>query len=420
MAVTHHDPSDLRRRALRSIPGGVNSNVRLGVADRFFSHAQGAWLYDVQGRDFVDYLLGQGPNFLGHAHPAVTAAVEAAIRQGILFAAQTPVEVKAAEAVLDAVGWAEQLRFGLTGNEMVQTALRVARAATGRQRFIRFEGHYHGWMDNVLTGLTVGAHGPMSAGQLEGPAAEGVLLPWNDLEVVADALAANNDIAAILTEPMMVNNGAILPAEGYLQGLRDLCDQHGVLLIFDEVITGFRLSMGGAASRFGVHPDLATYGKAMAGGFPVAALAGTAKLLEGIGTGAINHSGTFNGNAMGAAATLAAIRVLREEGVHEQVEKYGSRLIDELRALSDHHGLPLHFQGLPMAFHASFGPREPIRSLRDLADRDADRYAELTEALHQAGVWVAARGIWYVSAAHGERELQQTLERVDAAMRQMG
>lgn len=214
----------------------------------------------------------------------------------------------------------------------------------------------------------------------------------------------------------MLNAGAILPRPGYLDGVRDLCRRYGCLLVFDEVITGFRLAPGGAAERFGTTPDLAVYGKAMAGGWPVAALAGRAALMERFGTREVNHSGTFNANVMAAAATVATLRILRHDPPYARVEETGAKLMAGLGNLAAERSLPLRIQGLPAAFHLSFGGEEEVVDLRSLRTRDAERYRRLALRLIGAGIWVAPRGIWYVSAAHGERELEVTLERAAGAL----
>lgn len=407
----------LRQRALSATPGGVHSNVRLSGPRVFIARAQGAWMWATDGTDYVDYLLGQGPNFLGHAPPRVLEAVEDASRHGLLYAGQHALEVEAAEAVVDAIGWADMVRFGLSGTEAVQAALRLARAATGRRRVIRFEGHYHGWLDNVLIAVgDDGAWGPASSGQLGSHLDDFLVLPWNDIDAVADAFASSDDIAAVIMEPMMINAGVIEPQPGYLEQVRALCTTHGALLIFDEVISGFRVALGGAAERFGVTPDLATYGKAMAGGWPVSALAGRAELMARFGTGEVNHSGTFNASVVAMAATLATISSLRDDPPYQAVAEHGNALMAGIRELGAAHGLPLHVQGLPVAFHVSFGDVDATdyRSLRQL---DLARYEQLADALVEHGIWVARRGVWYVSASHGPRELDAALSRFDATLR---
>jgi glutamate-1-semialdehyde 2,1-aminomutase len=407
---------ELRRRALQHIPGGVHSNVRLSGAQDFIARAKGAWLYSVDGRDYVDYLLGQGPNFLGHAPQPVIDAVFEACRDGVIYGGQHELEVRASELVCRAAGWADMVRFGVSGTESVQGALRLARGATGRTKVIRFEGHYHGWLDNVLTAPRDGSWGVASAGQLAGHLDDFIVLPWNDADRVAAVLAEQGEqIAAVIMEPVMINAGVIEPAPGYLQRVRQLCSQHGVVLIFDEVISGFRLGLGGATERYGVVPDLATYGKAIAGGFPVSALVGRHDLMARFGTGEINHSGTFNGSVMATAAVAATLTSLIEDPPYERVAKHGNTLMTGLRDIAVEYGLPLRVAGLPAAFHVSFGDAE-VTDYRSLQKLDLARYERLAKALIAEGVWVAGRGVWYVSASHGEEELDAVLTRVETAI----
>src|SRR5690606_19501981 len=236
--------------------------------------------------------------------------------------------------------------------------------------------------------------------------------PWNDLAAVENLLADRADeIAAVITEPVMFNSGSIEPAPGYLEGLRAACDRHGVVLIFDEVISGFRVALGGAAERYGVVPDLAIYGKAMAGGWPVAAVAGKAELMAPFGTGVVNHSGTFNASVMACAATAATIAHLREDPPYERLERLGGRLKEGTRRAAAEHSLEVNVQGLPMAFHFGFGTG-PVTDYAGLQRLDLARYAEFSSVLVEHGVWVTGRGIWYVSAAHTEADVDETLERV--------
>lgn len=417
MQRNHDRSTTLRERADRLTPGGVHSNVRMSGPLVFFERAEGAWLWDLDGNDYVDHLLGQGPNFLGHAHAGVNQAVHEAVGKGMIYGAQHPLEVEAGTLLLETLGWAEMVRFGMTGTECVQAALRLARAATGRERFIRFEGHYHGWLDNVLAAYDADLRPvPATAGQVEGQMGESVVLPWNDPDVLERYLDEHGDeIAAIITEPFMCNNGAVEPRPGYLQHIRAMCDRHGIVMILDEVITGFRLAIGGGAQRFGVTPDLATYGKAIAGGWPVAALAGRADLMERFAAG-VNHSGTFNGSVMACAAVAATINVLRNDPPYARIEAHGAKLMQGIRELGQRHSVPLRAQGVGMAFHVSFGHDGPVEDYRGLLQLDLARYNRFTRVLAANGLWVAGRGIWYVSAAHGPRELEAALERMDLAL----
>lgn len=410
-AIANTASGRLAERAAQVLPGGVDSNVRLDAPRIFFARGKGAWLWDVDGHDYVDFLLGQGPAFLGHAPQPVLEAVEQACRTGLVYGAQHPLELEAAERLLAVLGWAEMVRFGSSGTEMVQAALRLARAGTGRRRFVRFEGHYHGWLDNVLVAPRPGPAESASAGQLADALSDSIVLPWNDGNALAETLARENDVCAVLMEPMMLNAGAIEPRPGYLARVRELCDAAGALLVFDEVISGFRLALGGAVERYGTAPDLAVYGKALASGWPVAALVGRGELMERFGTKEVNHAGTFNGNVMAAAATLATLETLAAAPPYERIQRVGTALVSGLRELAKDASVPLRIQGLPVAFHASFGEPGEVFDFRGLQALDAARYARLSVRLVEAGVWVAARGIWYLSASHGEREVGVALER---------
>lgn len=404
---------ELRARALEWAPGGVHSNVRLRGPQSFIRSAKGAWLFGVDGRDYVDYLLGQGPNFLGHAPDPVVQAVFEACRGGLLYGGQHELEVRAAELVCSVTQWPEMVRFSTTGTEAVQAALRLARAATGRTEIIRFQGHYHGWLDNILVAERSGSWGVASAGQVADHLRQCHILPWNDADLLEARFAEYGErVAALIMEPIMINAGVIEPRPGYLEKVRELCDRYGVVLIFDEVISGFRVGLGGAVERYGVTPDLATYGKAFAGGFPVAALVGRADLMSRIGTGEVNHSGTFNSSVMAMAAVTATLTLLRDKPPYPSVDEHGSALMAGLLQLAAQHELDLRIAGLPAAFHMSFGQVD-VTDYRSLQQLDLARYERLAAALVDNGIWVAGRGIWYVSAAHGPRELDAALTRFD-------
>jgi glutamate-1-semialdehyde 2,1-aminomutase len=408
---------ELNRRAEQLTPGGVHSNVRLSSPRVAFDRGKGAWLFDVDGNDYVDYLLGQGPMFLGHAPEEVNHAVVDALNRGSVFGGQHALENTALELMLDTLGWADQARFGLTGTEADQLALRLARAATGRRRFLRFEGHYHGWLDNVLSKTVNGSSVVASAGQLPSHLSDSVVVPFNDPAALSQALDGHGpDIAAIILEPVMCNNGVIPPEAGFLEEVRRLADAHGSVLVFDEVITGFRVAPAGAVGRFGVTPDLATYGKAMAGGWPVSAVAGRAELMSLISPEGVNHSGTFNSYMAGMAAVTSSLTQLREPGVYERLSDHGKQVQRGLVEVAAARDVPMRVQGLPMAFHLSFGDHDPVRSYDELQRVDLGRYADFAHVLAAHGIWVAPRGVWYVSTAHGQGELDAVLERFDTAL----
>jgi glutamate-1-semialdehyde 2,1-aminomutase len=423
---------ELFERSKRSLAGGISSNVRAAAKPfpLFFARAEGAMLYDVDGNGYIDYVLGQGPVILGHSHPRVLDTVEAAMRMGQIYAGQHELEIIISEALVRLIPCAELCRFGLSGSEMVQAAMRLARAVTGRTQILRFEGHYHGWFDNVLLNVAtpVEQAGPRerprvslgTAGQVESVLNDTVVLPWNDLPLVENLFAEmGNAIAAIKTEPMMCNTSAIPPAPGYLEGLCRICDEYGALLIMDEVITGFRLGLHSAQGRFGVTPDLAIFGKAMAGGFPNSALVGKREFMERFARD-VNHSGTFNSNVISMAASAAALAELeRNDGaVYRHMEQIGGALMDGIREIAGRLGVPLLVQGLPTAFHVSFTELPAITDYRDYALHcDKERYGRFAVEMLKRGVRLVERGIWYVSAAHDQEHVAKTLEAVEDALK---
>lgn len=425
---------ELLQRAKKVIPGGINSNVRSNTDSTklFFTHASGSRIWDADGNEYIDYLLGQGPLLLGHSHPRVLAAITEALAEGQLYAGQNEREVLLAETMVRLIPSAESVRIGLTGSEMVHAALRLARAFTGRSKIIKFEGHYHGWFDNILTAVSPStdqprADGntppvPSTAGQPASALEDLIILPWNDLPLIEATFRTHGaQIAAVITEPMMCNTGAIAPRPGYLAGLQRVCRDHGSLLIFDEVITGFRLSLGGAQQAFGVTPDLSIFGKALANGMPVAALVGRADVMRLFGTHEVNHSGTFNAYVPGIAAALATLAELEADdgAVYQRIAGRGQQLMDGLTELTHRLDVPLAIQGLPCAFHLAVGGNGTLTEYRDYQKSDRAITARLSDALLAEGVRTAGRGIWYVSGAHDADDLEITLDAAERAMRQV-
>lgn len=418
-----------RRRialASRHIPGGVSSSFRLGVSPTplVFERGEGPFLFDVDGNRLIDYYLGLGPMVLGHSPELVRRAVLAQLGRGILYGGQSPVEAEAAELFCAMVPCAEKVRFAGSGSEVVQAALRLARAATGRRVVVKFEGHYHGWLDSVLisvsaTSETVGdpAHPNRlagSAGQDE-PAWEHIeVLRWNDLAALESRLA-RGDVAAVLMEPAMCNAGAIMPGPGYLEGARAACTRHGTVLIFDEVITGFRVAPGGAQQLFGVTPDLATFGKALANGFPVSAVAGRADIMDLLGNGSVLHGGTYNAQPVCMAATLATLRALQDGRVMCEIEPRGRRLMKGIDRALRAAGIPATVTGFPQVFHVALGLTEPAREYRDLLRMDRPRYVRLCGELLKRRVRALERGAWFLSSAHDDAVVDETLAAVEEA-----
>lgn len=409
--------------ASKYLAGGVNSNFRMGISPTplVFDHAAGPYLYDVDGNRLIDYYLGMGPMILGHNPDHVLRAVEAQLKHGILYAGQSEIEFEAARLVCQMVPCAERVRFSCAGSEVVQAALRLARAATGRSIVIKFEGHYHGWLDSVLWSVApppdqsgpIDAPNPVpgSAGQdlMAGQYTE--VLPWNNLDILTVRLA-RGDVAAVIMEPAMCNTSAILPAAGYLEGVRAACSETGTVLIFDEIITGFRLAPGGAQQRFGVTPDLATFGKAIANGFPVSCLAGRADLMELLATGGVLHGGTYNAQPAAMAAVVATLSELAKAETFTLLEERGRRLmvgIDQALAQAD---IEARLQGFPQIFHLALGVSSPITDYRSSLAADKARYVCFTTALLDHGVRALERGAWFLSTAHSDEVIEETIEAV--------
>jgi glutamate-1-semialdehyde 2,1-aminomutase len=417
--------------ASRAISGGVNSNIRLAGTPLCFTHALGARLFDIDGNSYIDYAMGMGPAILGHAHPKVLTAVRECLGNGQIYAGQHPAELQLALLVQRLIPSAKLIRFGLTGSEMIQAALRVARAHTGRNKVIKFEGHYHGWFDNVLANvggppIEPSGQGPLptslqTRGQPRSSVEDLLVLPWNCAETLARCFAARDDIAAVLMEPMMCNSGAILPRSGYLQAVRTLCDDHGAVLIFDEVITGFRLGLSGAQGLFGVTPDLSVFAKAIGAGFPLAMLTGRSEIMELIGSGAVNHSGTYNSNVMSIAAGIAALQVLSENdaSIFSQIDRIGRKLMNGLAELGRKHRVNLCVSGVGSVFNTAFTDEPDVVDYATFKRADDAPLKTFLERLLMHGVRPTSRGTWFVSAAHTDNDVRQTLLAADQALEDM-
>ena len=414
-----------RRRiaeASQWLAGGVSSNFRLGISPTplVFERAEGAFLFDADGNRLIDYYLGMGPMILGHTPADVIGAAAAQLPKGLLYGGQSALETEAARLVCDMVPCAERMRFCSSGSEAVQAALRLMRAATGRRVVIKFAGHYHGWFDNILwsTAPPADASVPVagSRGQAE-DTHEIVVLPWNDLAIL-QARLARNDVAGVIMEPAMCNSGAILPLPGYLEGVREACTKAGSVLVFDEVITGFRVAAGGAQARLGVIPDLATFAKAIANGFPVAAIAGRKDLMELMTQGVV-HGGTYNGQAVAMAATVATLKRLRDPATLAGIEVSGRRLQEGIQAAFDAAGITARVTGFPQIFHVAIGLVEKPRNWDDLLKMDRAGYVKFTTALLRHGVRALERGAWFLSTEHNNDVIDATLEAVKRAINEI-
>jgi glutamate-1-semialdehyde 2,1-aminomutase len=412
MAVT----TSLWLRATSVIPGGVNSPVRamrgVGLDEPFFvRRAEGAYLEDTEGNRYLDWVLSWGPLLFGHADPETVEAVRAAALEGTTFGAPTEREVELAAEIVDAVPSVEMVRLVSSGTEAAMSAIRLARAATRRDRVLKFAGCYHGHADALLanagSGLaTLGI--PSSPGVPTPVTADTIVAPYNDADAAAAAVARYGEgLAAILVEPVAGNMGVVPPEAGFLETLRTLCDASGALLVFDEVITGFRVARGGAQERFGVAPDLTILGKIVGGGLPLAAFGGPADLMEQLApSGAVYQAGTLSGNPLATAAGLAVLRRLRDPGVYERLEALGERLE---RGLAPY-GRVQRVGGMLTLFCRD----EPVRDFEDAAASDTERYATLFRHLLARGIYVAPSQFeaMFLSLAHGDAEIDRTVEAV--------
>lgn len=426
--------NELLQRARRVIPGGISSNVRANWEPfpLFYIRGEGSRVWDADGNESIDYVLGRGPLLLGHSPKAVVEAVKAQLDIGLMYAGQTELEIQVAEKMRELVPCAEMVRFSSSGSEAVHAALRLARAVTGRRKILRFEGHYHGWFDNIAWNFAppLDQAGPRespyripsSLGQFPEEGTHLFVLPWNDLDLVEKLFAEHGEeIAAVITEPIMCNAGAIEALPGFLSGLRRLCDRYGAFLIFDEVITGFRISLGGAQHYYGVTPDLATFAKALAGGIAVGALAGQAKYMKWFGELKTVHAGTYNANPPAMAGALAALQMLSENNgaLLEQAHAAARALMNGLLELAQHTSLPLTFRGVPPVIHVSFVPRgaAPIIDYRSAQQTDRELTRRFWIALQERGVRVIPEGLWLVSTAHSQKDVEQTLSATADALR---
>ncbi len=416
-------------RARQSLPLGVSSPFRARFpVPLYFARGSGPYLTDVDGNRYVDYTLGWGPNILGYAHPALVAAVTAQAARGHNYGAQHELEFLVAEKIRELVPCAGRVIFSSSGSEAVQLALRLARAFTGRNLILKFEGHYHGWMDSVLISHhpAAGALGSEEApcavlesrGQVPNAADNVIVAVWNRVEAVEAAFArAPAPVAGVIMEPVLCNSGCLMPRPGYLEAVRDICRREGALLIFDEVITGFRMALGGAQEYYGVQPDLAIFGKALGGGLPVSAVAGRPEIMDLIGDG-VAFGGSFNGNPLVLAAAHATLGELsRDQGAAlERANRTGRTLMDGIRDAARRCGIPVVVSGFGAAFAVHFTEKPELRDYRDALAGDPQRLARFALALLERGVYILPDGRFYVSVVHGPEEMTRTLEAVESAL----
>ncbi len=412
-------------RAQALIPGGVNSPVRsfrsVGGDPFFVARAEGPYLYDTEGRRYTDYVLSWGPLILGHAHPVVTEAVERQVGRGTSYGAPTEAEVELAERIVGMVPSVEMVRLVNSGTEATMTALRLARAATGRVLVLKFTGCYHGHADAFLVaaGSGVATLGlPDSPGVSEAVAAETLVLPFNDLDAVERLFETRGEeISSIFVEPVVGNSGLIPPVEGFLEGLRAVTERHGALLVFDEVMTGFRVAAGGAQERYGIEPDLTTLGKVIGGGLPVGAFGGCRDLMERMApAGPVYQAGTLSGNPLATAAGNAQLRYLVEEDPFEHLAQAAKRLSGGIVSALTEAGIPASGCSVGSMWGVFFS-EGPVRSFEEAQRADLDRFRAFHRACLDRGVFLAPSPFeaGFVSTAHTPGVIDETLEVVRAA-----
>lgn len=424
MGIQGEKTKALFEKAKQFIPHGVNSNFRYWGDDDtlVISRGEGAYIWDEDGKKYIDYRLGFGPVILGHAYSAVVDRVQEALKDGNVFAWTTPLEVRVAERI-SRMCKVDKVRLTNTGTEAAFHALRIARAHTGREKFIKFEGQYHGMIDYFMysTASSEGEHlgprhKPIAAITTLGVPKDiqqyVISLPFNDFEMLEEAVEKNREeIAAIFVEPMLGNCAGVMPKPGFLEKIRELCDQYGIVMVFDEVKTGFRIANGGAQEYFGVQADLVAYAKAMGNGFPIAAIAGKEDVMMTIQPGSMAHGGTYSGNVVGVAAADAMLEILETQPVLETINKRGTALMKGIDEILTEAGIPHVVTGVPSMFGILLGSDEEPREFRDYLSGDGALYEEISMELIKRGVQPDSDGRepWFLCYALSEADVNETL-----------
>jgi glutamate-1-semialdehyde 2,1-aminomutase len=414
---------------MASLAGGVSSGLRRSARPYplFFTHGSGSRAFDVDRNSYLDYGLAWGPLILGHAPAEPAAAASAQLSKGVTFGAQHDLEFEVAEQLTKIIPCADLVCFANSGTEIVQLALRLARGATGRRKFLKFEGHYHGWDDSVLVDYhptlddIYSANGePIAVGRGQKPHRDVIIARWNHRESVEAAFAAAGDeISAVICEPLLCNSGCIPPEPDFLKFLREITLRYGTALIFDEVITGFRVHLQGAQGLYGVIPDLATFGKAIGGGVALSVLGGSADWMRWIADGTVVHAGTLNGNPLALTYTQATLAILErnDAAVFVEIERNGERLRRGLEEILRQAGHTVLTQGVGSVFQLSFMDI-PATEYRDTLKADKRLYQDFSMALLDEGILTLPDGRWYTSAAHSESDIDATLDAVEQAVRE--
>jgi glutamate-1-semialdehyde 2,1-aminomutase len=422
---------ELFEEAKKSILGGVASGLHKSEYESYpiyIERGKGSKLYDVDGNEYIDYMGGFGPMILGYCHPAIGEVVIEQIAKGSQFAAPNPFLNDVSKKLTELIPCADLVSYQGTGTEANMVIFRMVRAYTGKDKIVKFEGHYHGWSDEEIISFTsdsVRMMGPRnrpwktlgSAGQLAKSGEDVIVLPWNDLELVRKTIRRQrHEIAGIITEPIMLNCEVVHPKSGYLEGLREIATENDVVLIFDEIITGFRLCLGGAQEYFKVTPDISSFGKAVAGGFPLAGVAGKREIMEA----GVHPGGTFNANPISIAACKATIRELEKPGIYKQMARLTKKLTTGINRIAKKRKLTLYCDGIESIWHLAFGIRERVGDYRDNFKVNKMDYQVFRKGCLERGVRLhPSRGRFYVSAAHTDEDIDKTLSVVEEVMTEM-
>jgi len=416
------------------LAGGVASTLRASMKPTplFVESGSGAYVTDVDGNKYIDYLLAYGPLILGHAHPALEQALNKASKLGFTYGLQHSGEIELAKLLTEILPCAERVALSGSGTEAVMLALRLSRAYTGKTKVVRFHGHFHGWSDTIFTAFpstdmkqsavaaaSFDSAAPGTNGQSSSSLGDIIMLPWNDIAALEELLNKEHDsIAAIITEPIMCNNGCIQPKDGYLQKMRELTAKYGIVMIMDEVITGFRLGTSGAHGKFGLEPDLVTIGKAMGGGMAISGVAGKYDIMKLIENGTVSHLGTLNGNYAATAAALATLYELGKDNgnAYVQMEHLMKQLVDGIRSLFGKHQIQGLINHVGPVFHMMFTEQSEVEDFAAFSRRDAAKYIRFAEIMLEEGVLVRPSGLWYISTVHTEAEIEATLQAIDRSL----
>lgn len=431
---TSNTSRDLFERAKRSLAGGVSSSARATTTGplpypTYMQHGSGSRIWDVDGNSYVDFLLSYGCTVNGHAHPALTDALTRVLASGTMFGTCNVPEIELSELMCAMVPCAELVRYANSGSEAIQGAVRAARGHTGLSTIVKFEGHYHGWADTLAIS---NRPSPTEAGPYEHPTSrphspgipagvvdDVLICPWNDPDVLRTLLDAHRgEIAAVICEPIVANNACTMPLPGYLEFLRAECTRRGIVLIFDEICTGFRTGPGGAQALFGVVPDMSVHAKALGGGLPIAAFTGRRTLMDPVASNEIKHGGTYNASPLCATAALVTLTELADPATIRRIDESGRRVMDAIGRASHDHGVRCAVQGVGAMFQVVFSPNgTSTRHYRDMFTLDTERYAVFRHALLKRGIHIngVSSACWFVSSVLTAADLDQTCLAVDEA-----